>query len=229
MEVVTQGAPAAPITLKDVRHDGRVRTYIARANEQMQAIGYTEHGHRHAGIVSTIARSILTNLNRDEREGELAAIAGYLHDMGCAVNRIGHVEAGAMMAYSILTDMGMPASEVATVIGAIGNHEEPNGVPISGVSAAVIIADKSDVHFSRVQVTDPIKFDIHDRVNHAVQKSYLRVDSEAKTIVLELTINNEHASVTEYFEIFVLRMVLCRRAADFLGCKFHMNINGVNL
>src|SRR5580704_5257697 len=152
MEPVTL---SAPITLKDVRHDGRVRTYIARANEQMQAIGYTEHGHRHAGIVSTIARSILHNLHREEREGELAAIAGYLHDMGCAVNRIGHVEAGAMMAYAILTDMGMPASEVATVIGAIGNHEEPNGVPISAVSAAVIIADKSDVHFSRVQVTDP--------------------------------------------------------------------------
>ena len=217
------------VTLKDVRHDGRVRTYIARANEQMQAIGYTEHGHRHAGIVSTIARSILTNLGRDERECELAAIAGYLHDMGCCVNRKGHVEAGAIMSYTILTDMGMAAPEVATVIGAVGNHEEPDGLPISAVSAAVIIADKSDVHFSRVQVTDPMKFDIHDRVNYAVQKSYLRVDAEAKTIVLELQINTEHASVTEYFEIFVLRMVLCHRAADFLGCKFHLNVNGVNL
>ena len=219
----------APITLKDVRHDGRVRTYITRANEQMQAIGYTEHGHRHAGIVSTIARSILINLGLDERAGELAAIAAYLHDMGCVVNRIGHVEAGAMMAYTILTDMGMRADEIATVIGAIGNHEEPNGLPISPVSAAVIIADKSDVHFSRVQVSDPIKFDIHDRVNYAVQKSYLRVDEVAKAITLELTIETTHATVTEYFEIFVLRMVLCRRAAAFLGCKFHLNINGVNL
>ena len=218
-----------PITLKDVRHDGRVRTYITRANEQMQSIGYTEHGHRHAGIVSTIARSILNNLGREERAGELAAIAGYLHDMGCVVNRIGHVEAGALMAYSILTDMGMRADEIATIIGAIGNHEEPNGLPISAVSAAVIIADKSDVHFSRVQVADPIKFDIHDRVNYAVQKSYLRVDDAAKAITLELTIETTHATVTEYFEIFVLRMVLCRRAADFLGCKFHLNINGVNL
>ena len=217
------------ITLKDVRHDSRVRTYITRANEQMQAIGYTEHGHRHAGIVSTIARSILTNLGRDERDAELAAIAGYLHDMGCVVNRIGHVEAGALIAYTILTQMGMSAGEIATVIGAIGNHEEPNGVPISLVSAAVIIADKSDVHFSRVQVSDPIKFDIHDRVNYAVQKSYLRVDSAAKAIILELTIDTQHASVTEYFEIFVLRMVLCHRAADFLGCKFHLNVNGVNL
>jgi len=217
------------VTLKEVRHDARVRTYITKANEQMQAIGYTEHGHRHAGIVSTIARTILTNLVHSERDAELAAIAGYLHDMGCVVNRIGHVEAGAIMAYNILTTMAMPSSEIATVIGAIGNHEEPNGVPISPVSAAVIIADKSDVHFSRVQVSDPIKFDIHDRVNYAVQKSYLRVDAEAKAIILELDINTEHASVTEYFEIFVLRMVLCRRAAAFLGCKFHLNVNGVNL
>ena len=149
--------------------------------------------------------------------------------MGCVVNRVGHVEAGALMAFSILTEMGMRADEIATVIGAIGNHEEPNGLPISPVSAAVILADKSDVHFSRVQEKDPVKFDIHDRVNYAVQKSYLRVDEEAKAIILELTIDTTHASVTEYFEIFVLRMVLCRRAADFLGCKFHLNINGVNL
>ncbi len=221
--------PAKLLTLKDVRHDARVRTYILRANEQMQAIGYTEHGHRHAGIVSTIARTILVNLAHPEREGELAAIAGYMHDMGCVINRIGHVEAGALMSYTILTDMGMSAGEIATVIGAIGNHEEPNGLPISPVSAAVIIADKSDVHFSRVQEKDPVKFDIHDRVNYAVQKSYLHVDGEAKAITLELDIETSHASVTEYFEIFVMRMVLCRRAAAFLGCKFHLKINGVNL
>lgn len=224
-----EAAPAKLLTLKDVRHDARVRTYILRANEQMQAIGYTEHGHRHAGIVSTIARTILVNLGRAEREGELAAIAGYMHDMGCVINRIGHVEAGALMSYTILTDMGMSAGEIATVIGAVGNHEEPNGLPISPVSAAVIIADKSDVHFSRVQEKDPVKFDIHDRVNYAVQKSYLHVDSEARAITLDLTIETSHASVTEYFEIFVMRMVLCRRAAAFLGCKFHLKINGVNL
>jgi metal-dependent HD superfamily phosphatase/phosphodiesterase len=226
---MTTPLETTPITLKEVRHDGRVRTYITRANEQMQAIGYTEHGQRHAGIVSTIARSILSSLAFDERQSELAAIAGFLHDMGCVVNRIGHVEAGALIAFSILSDMGMRADEIATVIGAIGNHEEPSGLPITAVSAAVILADKSDVHFSRVQVKDPMKFDIHDRVNYAVQKSYLRVDAEAKTIILELTVDTTHASVTEYFEIFVLRMVLCRRAADFLGCKFHLNINGVNL
>ena len=217
------------VTLKEVRHDPRVKTYITRANDQMMAIGYTEHGQRHAGICSTIARHILTTLGGDPREAELAAIAAYMHDMGCVVNRVGHVEAGALIAYTILTDMGMPADEIATVIGAIGNHEEPNGEPINRPSAATIIADKSDVHFSRVQATDPIKFDIHDRVNHAVQKSYLRVDQETKLISLELDINTQVASVTEYFEIFIVRMVLCRRAADFLGCKFQLQINGVML
>ncbi|HEX5322222.1 MAG TPA: HD domain-containing protein [Capsulimonadaceae bacterium] len=217
------------VTLKEVRYDARVRTYITRANDQMKAIGYTEHGHRHAGIVSTIARHILHELAFPEREAELAAIAAYLHDIGCIVNRVGHVEAGALISYDILTSMGMSPDEIATIVGAIGNHEEPEGEPISNPSAAVIIADKSDVHFTRVQNPDPTKFDIHDRVNQAVQKSYLRVDSTAKSINLELEINTEFASVTEYFEIFVLRMVLCRRAADFLGCKFGLTVNGVNL
>jgi metal-dependent HD superfamily phosphatase/phosphodiesterase len=210
---------AGIVTLKELRHDARVRTYITRANEQMKAIGYTEHGHRHAGIVATIARSILTNLSYTSREAELGAIAGYMHDIGCVVNRVGHVEAGAMIAYDLLSKKDFSPNEIATIIGAIGNHEEPDGEPISAPSAAVIIADKSDVHFTRVQNTDQTKFDMHDRVNYAVQKSYLRVDAEEKTISLELQIDTNHASVTEYFEIFVLRMVLCRRAADFLGCK----------
>jgi uncharacterized protein len=219
----------AEVTLKEVRHDPRVKSYITRANDQMMSIGYTEHGHRHAGICSTIARYILTTLACTEREAELAAIASYLHDMGCVVNRVGHVEAGALIAFNILTDMGMPPDEIATVIGAIGNHEEPNGEPISRPSAATIIADKSDVHFSRVQNPDPTRYDIHDRVNHAVQKSYLRVDPQTRHITLELDINTEVASVTEYFEIFVVRMALCRRAANFLECKFGLHINGTAL
>lgn len=217
------------VSLKEVRHDARVRTYITRANAQMMAIGYTEHGHRHAGICSSIARHILTTLGHGEREAELAAIAAYLHDMGCVINRVGHVEAGALMAYTILTDMAMPPEEIATVIGAIGNHEEPSGLPISNASAATIIADKSDVHFSRVQNPEPLKYDIHDRVNKAVQKSWLRVEPEARRIDLELEIDTSVASVTEYFEIFVVRMVLCRRAAEFLDCKFGLNINGIAL
>ena len=214
------------LTLREVRKDQRVRVYIAKGNEQMQAIGYTEHGHRHAGIVATIARSILTSLGHAERTAELAAIAGYLHDIGCVVNRRGHVEAGALISFAILSDLKMEPIEIADVIGAVGNHEEPDGMPINPVAAAVIIADKSDVHYSRVQNTDLNDLDIHDRVNGSVKKSFLRVDPEKKRIRLELDIDTEIASVMEYFEIFITRMALCRKAADKLGCTYRVSING---
>lgn len=217
------------IALRDVRKHPKVKTYIEKANEQMAAIGYTEHGFRHAGIVAGVARGILSRLNLGERETELAAIAGYLHDIGNVINRNNHCETGAMLAHSILTSMDMDADEVATIMGAIGNHEEKSGFPINPIAAAVIIADKSDVHFSRVQNPQPMTFDIHDRVNHAVQKSYLRVEPEEKVISLELTVNTESASVMEYFEIFLLRMVMCRRAADCLDCKFKLVINDIDL
>ncbi len=215
-----------PLSLREIRRDSRVRVYIAKGNEQMQAIGYTEHGHRHAGIVATIARSILTSLGSTERVAELAAIAGYLHDIGCVINRRGHVEAGALISFHILSDLGMEPGEIAEVIGAIGNHEEPDGVPINAVTAAVIIADKSDVHFSRVQNNNPADHDIHDRVNGSVKKSFLRVDPETRKIRLELEIDTEVASVMEYFEIFITRMALCRKAADKLGCSYRVSING---
>lgn len=217
------------ITLRDVRRDPRVKTYIQKANEQMAAIGYTEHGFRHAGIVAGVARGIPRQLDLSERESELAAIAGYLHDIGNVVNRENHCQAGAMLAYSILTSMGMEPEEVAIIMGAIGNHEEESGFPINPVTAAVIIGDKSDVHHSRVQNPNPMAFDMHDRVNHAVQKSYLRVEPEEKMISLELTVNVESASVMEYFEIFLSRMVMSRRAADCLGCQFKLVINDVDL
>ena len=217
------------IMLRNVRRDPQVKMYIEKANEQMAAVGYTEHGFRHAGIVAGVARGIPRQLSLTERESELAAIAGYLHDIGNVINRANHCETGAMLAHNILTSMGMGPEEVAIVMGAIGNHEEESGFPINSVAAAVIIADKSDVHYSRVQNPNPMTFDIHDRVNHAVQKSYLRVDSESKVISLELTVNVESASVMEYFEIFLLRMVMCRRAADCLGCKFKLVINGIDL
>jgi metal-dependent HD superfamily phosphatase/phosphodiesterase len=217
------------ITLKEVRRDPRVKTYIEKANEQMSAIGYTEHGFRHAGIVAGVARGIPRQLGLSARESELAAIAGYLHDIGNVINRANHCETAALLAEGILFSMGMDPSEVAIVMGAIGNHEEDNGFPINAVAAAVIIADKSDVHFSRVQNPNPMMFDIHDRVNHAVQKSYLRVEPEEKIISLELTVETTSASMMEYFEIFLLRMVMCRRAADVLGCKFKLVINGVEL
>ena len=217
------------VLLRDVRRDPRVKTYIEKANEQMAAVGYTEHGFRHAGIVAGVARGIPRQLGLSERESELAAIAGYLHDVGNVINRANHCETGAMLAHNILASMGMDPEEVAIVMGAIGNHEEESGFPINSIAAAVIIADKQDVHFSRVQNPNPMAFDIHDRVNHAVQKSYLRVDPEGKIISLELTVDVESAGVMEYFEIFLLRMVMCRRAADCLGCKFKLVINGIDL
>ena len=217
------------LTLRDIRREPRVRVYITKANEQMAAIGYTEHGHRHAGIVATIARTILLNLGYGERKAELAAIAGYLHDMGCVINRQGHVEAGAIMAFHLLSSLNMEPTEIADVIGAIGNHEEPHGLPISPIAAAVIIADKSDVHFSRVQNPDPMEYDIHDKVNGAVRKSFLRAEADTKTIRLELEIDTNAASIMEYFEIFIFRMALCRKSAEELGCRFRLTINGRDL
>ena len=220
------GTERRVLNLREIRRDNRVRVYIAKGNEQMAAIGYTEHGHRHAGIVATIARSILTSLGHAERTAELAAIAGYLHDIGCVINRKGHVEAGALISFFILSDLGMEPLEVAEIVGAVGNHEEPDGVPINPVAAAVIIADKSDVHYSRVQNTSPKDYDIHDRVNGSVKKSFLHVDPEQKRIRLELEIDTEIASVMEYFEIFITRMTLCRKAAEKLGCSYRVSING---
>lgn len=217
------------ITLDHIRRDDDVRTYISKANEQMNALGYTEHGFRHAGIVAETAGRIPRELGFDGRLSELAAIAGYLHDIGNTINRHIHCETGAVMAFTLLTKMGMPTEEIATIISAIGNHEEELGAPVSPVAAALILADKADVHQSRVQNPNPMAFDIHDRVNHAVQQSQLRVDQDAKTINLELTTDSQAASVMEYFEIFLIRMLMCRRAADFFGYKFRLVINGTDL
>lgn len=212
-----------------MKRDERVRTYIEKANAQMIAIGYTEHGFRHAGIVAGVAQGIPRQLGLGAREAELAAIAGYMHDIGNVINRNLHTETGAVLAHHILTSIGMDPLEIALIMGAIGNHEEDSGFPINSIAAAVIIADKSDVHFSRVQNPNPVAFDIHDRVNYAVQKSYLRVDAANKVISLELTIDTASSGVMEYFEIFLLRMLMCRKAADTLGCKFKLVINGTEL
>lgn len=217
------------VTLKDVRSYPKVRIYIDAANQQMAAIGYTEHGHRHAGVVSSVARTICESLGYTPRQTETAAIAAYLHDIGNMVCRNNHPQIGAVIAMSILDEMGMDPREIAAVAAAIGNHEEGDGVPIDYASAAVIIADKSDVHYSRVQNPYPETYDIHDRVNHAVQRSNLYVDSEKRIIRLDLETDTTFASVMEYFEIFVTRMVMCRKAAEELGCKFHLRINGEDL
>lgn len=214
------------ITIEHLRKDAEVKTYIEKANEQMNALGYTEHGFRHAGIVAQTASNLPVELGFEPRLSELAAVAGYMHDLGNAINRKIHCETGAVMAFSILTRMGMPTDEIGTIIAAIGNHEEELGSPVSPVGAALILADKADVHHSRVQNPNPLAFDIHDRVNHAVQHSALRVDKERKTINLELTTDCQAASVMEYFEIFLTRMLMCRRAADFFGYRFRLVING---
>lgn len=217
------------VTLDTVRRNPKVKTFIEAANEQMDALGYTEHGFRHASIVAETAHSIIASLGQGARQAELAAISGYLHDIGNAVNRLGHPDTSAIMAFTLLNEIGMPATEIAQVIAAIGNHEEELGAPVSAISAALIIADKSDVHHSRVQNQNPLTFDIHDRVNFSVQKSALRVDTANKSINLELTTDEQSASVMEYFEIFLSRMLMCRRAADFFGYKFKLIINGVEM
>lgn len=217
------------VTLEDLKKDPEVDAYIIKANEYTGAIGYTEHGARHANLTASIAYNTLKRLAYQERDAQLAAMAAYLHDIGNMVSRINHEHTGAMLANSILLRLGMDPVERGIVMGAIGNHEEKGGEPVSPVGAAVILADKSDVHRSRVRNPDMTTFDIHDRVNYAVEHSFLRVDEKGKTISLELTIDTKLSQVMEYFEIFLTRMVMCRRAAQFLACEFKLQINGAKL
>ena len=217
------------ITLKDVKSNPKVKSLIEGANEVMRAMGYTEHGLRHVGVVSSITRYIMENVDAPPRETELGQIAAYLHDIGNVVNRIGHPQSGASIAFTILNEMGMDAIEIAPLLGAIGNHEATNGMPVSLLSAALIVADKSDVHFSRVQNPILETYDIHDRVNAAVQKSRVNMDNPKRTLELTLEIDTAFATVMEYFEIFLSRMVMCRRASDTFGYRFTLSVNGIYL
>ena len=217
------------ITLKDVRNNPKVRKLIDGANEVMKAMGYTEHGHRHVGVVSSITRYILENVGVPARENELGQIAAYLHDIGNVINRIDHPISGAGIAFNILDEMGMDPTEIAPILGSIGNHEELVGVPISVMCAALIIADKSDVHSSRVQNPILESFDIHDRVNFAVQRSRVEMATDKQTIELTLEIDTKQATVMEYFEIFLSRMIMCRKAAELIGYKFALSVNGTYL
>ncbi len=219
----------AHITFEMVKDHPRVRLHIRKADESLEKIGYTEHGERHVGLVANIAGNILKRLGYPERDVELARIAGYLHDIGNVVNRDHHAQSGAVMAMQILTEMGMPTEETITVISAIGNHHETDGDPVTAVSAALILADKSDVHRSRVRNPEMIKFDIHDRVNYAVQKSFLNVDEAGKQITLELTVDTGISHVMEYFEIFMTRLLVSRKAASFLGAAYGLTVNGTRL
>ena len=220
------------VTFEMVRHDPEVAALIEQANANLGVMGYSEHGVRHVTLVSRIAVNVLKHLGYDEQVQELAAIAGYLHDVGNAISRYDHSYTGAILARDILVRMGMPPADVAIVMAAIGSHGDDSGrlgEPVHPVSAALILGDKSDVHRSRVRNPDPATFDAHDRVNYAATSSFLRVDDEAKTITLELTIDTTVAQVMHYFEIFLPRMLMSRRAAEFLGCDFHIEINDVEL
>ncbi len=219
---------AKAIMLDDVKANLKVQTFIRLADEQMEEIGYTEHGFRHVSLVAHNARRILTELNFNDRQTELAAIAGYLHDIGNMISRIMHSKTGALIALQVLLEMGMQPDEAGIVAAAIGNHDEQEGgAIISPVTAAVVIADKADVHRSRVRNPNMAAFDIHDRINYAAQQANLLVNSNERTITLELTIDTSIGSVFEYFEIFMSRMLFSRRAAEFLGCHYRLVINGV--
>ncbi len=225
---MTQTASAL-ITLDDVRRNPEVAVFVSKADHNLEVLGYTEHAERHATIVATTARDILLDLGRPGRNAELAAIAGYLHDVGNAISRLDHGIAAALFARDQLRQMGMPVEEYAEVMAAIGNHEEQYGEAVSDIAAALILGDKSDVNRDRVRNPDPHTFDIHDRVNLATQNAAVTVDAEAHTITLSLDIDTTVSQVMEYFEIFLSRMLMCRRPAAFLGCDFSLVINGTRL
>jgi metal-dependent HD superfamily phosphatase/phosphodiesterase len=217
------------VNLPQVKSHPAVKTFIRLADDYLGELGYTEHGFRHAKIVARDARNLLKGLGYEKRVSERAAIAGYLHDMGNFISRAGHPQSGAAISYQILGELGMPYKEIGIVLGAVGNHEEGIGQPVSPESAALILADKADVHRSRVRNKDAETFDIHDRVNYAAESSILSVDAEKRTLTLELTIDTAMCKIMEYFEIFLERMAMCRRAAEFLDCQFRLVINGTVL
>lgn len=217
------------VTLATVRSDPEVGAFISRADKNLGVLGYTEHGSRHATLVAITAANVLLRLGFDQRQVELAAVAGYLHDIGNGISRVDHGIAAALTARHMLERLEMPYDEIVEVMCAIGNHEEEYGEAVSELAAAVILGDKSEVHHSRVRVPDSRTTDIHDRVNMATKRSFLRVDGDAKTITLELEIDTTITSLMSYFEIFLERMVMCRRAAEFLGCSFGLVLNGTRL
>jgi hypothetical protein len=217
------------ISLSDIQDNIQVKTLIQKADDNLGTLGYTEHGFRHCRLTGKAARRVLSELGSDAREAELAGIAGYMHDIGNVMGRREHDVAGAIMALKILQEMGMPLEEAADVAAAIGNHDEEEGRVVNRITAALILADKSDVHRSRVRNQDISTFDIHDRVNYAVEESKLNIDPEKRVITLFLRIDTSISQVMEYFEIFLSRMVMCRRAASFLDARFALIINEVDL
>lgn len=217
-----------PLTYQDIKQSEEIRAYIKQADLSLAALGFTEHSFAHVVKCAEVAGSLLTDLEYDEREIELTKIAAFMHDIGNVINRIDHAQSGALMAFRILDKMGMAYDETAKVINAIGNHDEAAAFPVNAIAAALILADKTDVRRSRVRNKETIFSDIHDRVNFAVEKSELVLNKEKKEIVLYLTIDTQICSVMDYFEIFLQRMLLCRKASNFFDLGFKLNINGTD-
>ena len=217
------------MSYEEIRNNPTIRTYIQKADQSLAALGFTEHSFAHVTRVAEMAGYILTTLGYPERTVEIAKIAGYLHDMGNLVNRVDHSQSGAVMAFRILDNLGFDPEEIATIVTAIGNHDEGTGVPVDEVAAALILADKSDVRRSRVRNQDIQNFDIHDRVNYSVTKSELKINEAHTLIKLKLSVDTRFGSVMDYFEIFMGRMILCRKAAEKLGLQFKLMINAQQL
>ena len=214
------------VTYEDIRNDESIKCYITEADKALSALGYTEHSFPHVVKAATMAEMILLTLNYPKRTAELAKIAGYMHDIGNIVNRIDHAQSGAVMAFRLLDRMGMDPAEIAMVISAIGNHDESTAAAVNPIAAALILADKTDVRRSRVRNQDFASFDIHDRVNYAVLSSSLEVKKEKKVIEMSLELDDEMCTVMDYFEIFLKRTMMCKRASEVLGCRFKLVANG---
>ncbi len=230
VEQIAAAASTEPVVnLQMVQGDAELLAYMQMGDDYLGVIGYTEHGLRHANLSAHIAGNVLRRLGYDDRTAELAAISGFCHDIGNCVSRSNHWISAALIARDALARLGMPYHEIATVMNAVGNHEEDASDPATPVAAACILADKSDVHHTRVRTIDPALFDIHDRVNYAAKRSFLRVDSEQRTLTLEIDIDTSEIQIMEYFEIFLERMQLSRRAAEVLDASFSLVINGVKL
>ncbi|HWP50939.1 MAG TPA: HD domain-containing protein [Clostridia bacterium] len=217
------------VTYGEISNSEEIKAYIRQADASLLSMGYTEHSFAHVVRTATVTQNILTDLGYDARTIELAKIAGFMHDIGNVVNRIDHAQSGAVMAFRILDKMGMVPSEVAQVVSAIGNHDEHTAHPVNALAAALILADKSDVRRSRVRNRDVASFDIHDRVNYSVEQSSLKIDKQSRTITLVLNIDSKLSTLADYFEIFLERMLLCRKAAKFFDFQFHLSINGVTM
>lgn len=217
------------VTYEQVASSEEIKAYIRQADASLVRMGYTEHSFAHVTRTAALTQNLLTELGYDPRTVELARIAAFMHDIGNVINRIDHAQSGAVMAFRILDKMGMDATEVAQVVAAIGNHDEATAYPVNALAAALIIADKSDVRRSRVRNGDIASFDIHDRVNYSAERSALKTDTAARTMTLVLAIDTKVSTPVEYFEIFLERMLLCRRAACFFEYEFHLRINDMNM